>query len=107
VSWQTCFSLSARSLEPRGKLSAGLSTIREMIEARIARLSLEEQQALETASAVGVVFCAEVCAALSKTNPTTLDKLFDALARRQQIIRRALSHPTKGAFDGGSSALKG
>jgi predicted ATPase len=72
-------------------------TIREMIESRIARLSLEEQQALETASAVGVVFCAEACAALSKSDLTTLDELFDALARRQQIIRRALSHPTTGS----------
>jgi hypothetical protein len=44
-----------------------------------------------------VVFCAEVCAALSKSNPTTLAELFEALARQQQIIRRALRHPVTGA----------
>jgi predicted ATPase len=90
---------------PLSDIEVGVpDTIREMIEARIARLSLQEQQALETASAVGVVFCAEVCAALSKSNPTTLDELFVALARRQQIIRRALSHPTTGT--GGSETYE-
>jgi DNA-binding winged helix-turn-helix (wHTH) protein len=75
-------------------------TIRAMIEAAIARLSLEEQRALETASAVGVVFCAEVCATLSKTDPDELDDLFDALARRQQIVRLKTRDPSKGSACG-------
>jgi DNA-binding winged helix-turn-helix (wHTH) protein len=83
---------------PLSDIEVGVpDTIREMIEAGIARLSLEEQQALATASAVGVMFCAKVCATLSKTDPNELDDLFDALARRQQVIRRALRHPSKGA----------
>jgi DNA-binding winged helix-turn-helix (wHTH) protein len=83
---------------PLADIEVGVpDTIREMIEAGIARLSLEEQQALEIASAVGVVFSAEICATLSRTDPNELDDLFDALARRQQIIRRALRHPSTGA----------
>jgi predicted ATPase len=72
-------------------------TIREMIEVGIARLSLEEQQALEIASAMGVVFSAEDCATLSKLDPNELDELFDAMARRQQIIRRTLRYSTTGS----------
>jgi predicted ATPase len=83
---------------PLSDIEVGVpDTIREMIEAGIARLSLEEQQALETASAVGTVFCAEDCATLSKMDPNDLDDLFGALARRQQIIRRALRPPTTAA----------
>jgi predicted ATPase len=86
---------------PLSDIEVGVpDTIREMIEARISRLSLEEQQALEIASAVGVVFCADACATLSKSDSNELDDLFDALARRQQIIRRALRQPSTGV--GGS-----
>lgn len=86
---------------PLSDIEVGVpDTIREMIEAGIARLSLEEQQALETASTVGVVFSAEVCATLGKRDPAALDELFEALARRQQIVRLKTRDPSKGGARG-------
>jgi len=74
-------------------------TLREMIEARIERLSIEEQRVLETASAVGTVFSAEICAAVSKADPEHLECLLENLTRRQQLVRRAPVHLSCAASD--------
>ena len=64
-------------------------TLLEMLEARIDRLSTEEQRILEAASAVGTVFSADICSAVANAEPEHLERLFEALTRRQQIVRRA------------------
>jgi DNA-binding winged helix-turn-helix (wHTH) protein/tetratricopeptide (TPR) repeat protein len=64
-------------------------TLRLMIEAQIERLSAEEQQALEVASVAGAVFSVEVAATAIGVDPDRFEDLYDALARRHRIIRRA------------------
>jgi len=71
-------------------------TLLEMLEARIDRLSTEEQRILEAASAVGTVFSADICSAVANAEPEHLERLFEALTRRQQIVRRVRGNQLPG-----------
>jgi hypothetical protein len=63
--------------------------LRQMIEAQIERLSLEEQRALEAASIVGAAFAVDVAAATADQAPDEFDDLCDSLSRRHRIVRAA------------------
>jgi predicted ATPase len=64
-------------------------TLREMIEAQIERLSAEEQGALEVASVSGVIFAASIAAAATNGDPEDFEDIFESLARRHRMVRRA------------------
>ncbi len=64
-------------------------SLRQMIEARIERLSKEEQRALEVASVAGAVFSANLCAAATNVDAEDFEDLCEVLARRQQMVRQA------------------
>ncbi len=64
-------------------------SLREMIEARIERLSEEERRALEVASVSGVLFCATVCAAAANMDVESFENVCDGLSRRRQKVRSA------------------
>jgi predicted ATPase len=63
--------------------------LREMIEARIARLSVEEQRALEAASVSGTAFCVSVVASVTNVDFESFEELCEQLARRHHIVRSA------------------
>jgi len=62
-------------------------TLREMIEARIARLSAEEQRVLEVASILGVEFYPQCCADAAALDPERAEELCHALAERHCVLR--------------------
>lgn len=64
-------------------------TLRQMIEAQIDRLTIEEQRALEAASIAGASFSADVVAAVMKEDASQILELFERLSRRSRIIRVA------------------
>ena len=64
-------------------------TLREMIEARIARLSTDEQRLLEAASIVGVQFDPSFCAIAAQLDPEHTEELCQALAQRHGVLRPA------------------
>jgi DNA-binding winged helix-turn-helix (wHTH) protein len=68
-------------------------SLRRVIEARIARLSPEEQRALEGASVTGVVFATAVGAVATDLDQDAFEELCARLARRQQIVRAAGAQP--------------
>jgi DNA-binding winged helix-turn-helix (wHTH) protein/tetratricopeptide (TPR) repeat protein len=68
-------------------------SLRRVIEARIARLSLEEQRALEGASVAGVVFATTVSTVATDLDQDAFEDLCARLARRQQIVRAAGTQP--------------
>ena len=67
--------------------------LRQMIEAQIERLSLEEQRALEAASIVGAAFAVDVAAAAADQGPDQFEDLCDRLSRRHRIVRIATMQP--------------
>ncbi|HEX4598073.1 MAG TPA: AAA family ATPase, partial [Burkholderiaceae bacterium] len=75
--------------------------LRRLIEARIERLSAEEQRALEAASVTGAVFAASVSAAAGDIDPQDFEDLCEGLSRRHQIVRPAGSQQFP---DGSASA---
>ncbi len=86
------------SREQRGwKLNVALEEIdlevpeslRQMIEARIERLTEEECRVLEVASVCGVLFCATVCAAAANMDVECFENVCDGLSRRRQKVRSA------------------
>ena len=64
-------------------------SLRRLIEARIVRLSPEEQQALEGASVAGVAFATAVGAVATDLDEEAFEALCARLARRQQSVRTA------------------
>jgi DNA-binding winged helix-turn-helix (wHTH) protein len=68
-------------------------SLRRVIEARIARLSLEEQRGLEGASVAGVVFATTVSTVATDLDQDAFEDLCARLARRQQIVRAAGTQP--------------
>jgi DNA-binding winged helix-turn-helix (wHTH) protein len=62
-------------------------SLRQIIEAQIARLSVEEQRALEVASVAGNVFSASVAAAAINVDPEEFEELCESLVRRRRIVR--------------------
>ena len=62
-------------------------SVRQMIDAQIARLRPEEQRLLEVASVAGAVFTASVCAAAADQEPEHFEALCETLARRQHLVR--------------------
>jgi predicted ATPase len=62
-------------------------TLRQMIEAEIDRLTMEEQRALEAASVAGLTFSAAVIAAALQQDADSILDLFERLSRRSRIIR--------------------
>jgi DNA-binding winged helix-turn-helix (wHTH) protein/tetratricopeptide (TPR) repeat protein len=85
---------------PLQEIDLGIpETLRQMIQARIERASVEEQRALELASVMGAVFSAEVIAPVTNTDPEHLEHLFEELAHRHHIVRRTERHLFPAASD--------
>lgn len=63
--------------------------LRQMIEAQIERLSMEERRALEAASVVGAVFAVDVGAAAAGLAADDFEDLCDRLSRRHRMVRAA------------------
>jgi DNA-binding winged helix-turn-helix (wHTH) protein len=63
--------------------------LRQMIEAQIERLSMEERRALEAASVVGATFAVDVGAAAAGFMVDDFEDLCDRLSRRHRIVRAA------------------
>jgi predicted ATPase len=64
-------------------------TLRQMIEAQLERLSMEEQQVLEAASVAGVSFSTSVKAAAADIDADEFENICERLSRRQKIVRAA------------------
>ena len=75
-------------------------TLRGMIDARIERLSAEEQHALEVASIAGNEFDSQSCADAAGLDPERMDELCRMLADRHLILRRSPSDPIGSANKG-------
>ena len=63
--------------------------LRQMIEAQIERLSVEEQRMLEVASVVGVTFSAALVAAAAQMDEIDVEDVCQRLCRRHLILRSA------------------
>jgi predicted ATPase len=75
---------------PLEEIDLGIpETLRQMIEAQIERLSIEEQQVLEVASVAGVSFSASVKAAAADIDVGEFENICERLSRRQKIVRAA------------------
>jgi hypothetical protein len=72
-------------------------TLRQLIDVQIARLSREEQEALEVASVAGASFLASVCAAVLDVDLDACERWYDTLSKRECFVRRASSHASSGA----------
>lgn len=70
-------------------------TLREVIDARITRLSAEEQHALEVASIAGIEFDPQSCADAAGLDPERMDELCRTLADRHCILRRPPGDPIR------------
>jgi DNA-binding winged helix-turn-helix (wHTH) protein/tetratricopeptide (TPR) repeat protein len=64
-------------------------TLRQMIEARIERLSREEEQVLQVASVTGFVFSPSIAASASNLGCDEFEDLCEELSRRHRIVRSA------------------
>jgi tetratricopeptide (TPR) repeat protein len=64
-------------------------TLRQMIEALIERLTVEQQRVLEAASVAGVLFSASVGAIPTNLDEEKFEDLCDELSRRHHLIRWA------------------
>ena len=64
-------------------------TLRQMIEAQIDHLTAEEQQALETASVIGMRFSADALAAALQRDTAFIEETLGEVSRRSQIVRAA------------------
>lgn len=62
-------------------------SLRQLIEAQIDQLSIEEQRALEVASLVGTSFSAEAVSSAAGVDRARLLELFEALARLSRFVR--------------------
>jgi len=67
-------------------------SLRQMIDAQIARLRPEEQRTLEVASVAGAVCTASVCAVAAHQEAEHFEALCETLARRQHMVRAAGPH---------------
>src|SRR5262249_15346909 len=75
---------------PIAAMAVGVpESLRQMIEAQMARLDPEEQRVLEVASVTGAVFTASVSAAAADMEANDCDAVCASLARRQQLVRAA------------------
>ena len=61
--------------------------LRQLIEAQIDRLSVEEQRALEVASVQGAAFSTSICAALINRDTEPYENLYESIAQRRYIMR--------------------
>ena len=68
-------------------------TLREMIDARVERLSADEQHLLEVASIIGIEFSAQACAECAGRDPEHTEELCGSLAERHCILRRCQNEP--------------
>ena len=73
-------------------------TLRQMIEAQIERLSVEEQRALEAASVQGATFSASLCAAVINGDAEGYESLYESMAHRRRMVRAAGIHQLPGGF---------
>lgn len=62
-------------------------TLRQLIEAQIDHLSIEEQRTLEAASIAGSSFSAKLVSGINGLDPDVLSDLFESLSRRSRFIR--------------------
>jgi predicted ATPase/DNA-binding winged helix-turn-helix (wHTH) protein len=67
-------------------------SLRQMIDAQIARLHPEEERVLEVASVAGTVFTASVCTTAAHQEPELFEALCETLARRRYLVRTAGPH---------------
>ena len=70
-------------------------TLREVIDARVTRLSAEEQHALEVASVEGIEFDSQSCADAAGLDPERMDELCRTLADRHCVLCRPPSDPMR------------
>jgi predicted ATPase/DNA-binding winged helix-turn-helix (wHTH) protein len=76
--------------DPLDKIELGVpESLRQMIEAQISRLSVEEQRMLGVASVAGAVFSANVIAGASDTDPEDVEDLCERVVRSHRILRPA------------------
>jgi DNA-binding winged helix-turn-helix (wHTH) protein len=78
--WRVLQSLDAVSLEIPERLKA-------LLELAIARLSAEEQTALETASVAGLSFSSLECAAIENIGAARFEEICEQVSRRHGIVR--------------------
>jgi hypothetical protein len=78
--WELRVALETIDLEVPDRLG-------QMIEARIARLSKEEQRVLEAASITGTTFSPRVNAASANIHQACFEEICETLARRHAIVR--------------------
>jgi predicted ATPase/DNA-binding winged helix-turn-helix (wHTH) protein len=71
--------------------------LRQMIEAQIERLSVEEQRALEAASIAGAAFSVDIGAAAAGMTAEDFEDLCDGLSHRQCVVRVASTQALPGA----------
>jgi len=62
-------------------------TLRQLIEAQIDHLSIEEQRALEAASLGGTSFSVNVVTGVTGIDPDRLLELLESLSRRSRFVR--------------------
>ena len=72
-------------------------TLRQLIEAQIDHLTMEEQRALEAASVAGTSFSAHVVAGVTGIDSDRLLELFETLSQRSRFIRTG---PSQQLHDG-------
>ena len=65
------------------------ATIRQLIEGQLSRLPSNEQRLLEAAAVLGTEFSTELVSAALELDSIEIEERCEALARRQQIVRRA------------------
>ena len=76
--------------DPLDRIELGVpESLRQMIEAQIGRLSVEEQRMLGVASVAGAVFSANVIAGASDTDPEDVEDLCERVVRSHRILRPA------------------
>jgi DNA-binding winged helix-turn-helix (wHTH) protein len=75
---------------PLDQIELGVpESLRQMIEAQIDRLSMEEQRVLEAASVAGAVFSATVIAGALEKDPEDVEDLCETVVRSLRIVRPA------------------
>jgi len=75
-------------------------TLREMIDARVTQLSVEELRVLEVASIVGVEFYPQWCAGAAGLEPERTQELCQVLAQRHGLVRPSQNGPPWSSTNG-------
>jgi hypothetical protein len=81
------------------------STLHDIVDDRIQRLSADERRLLEAASVAGQTFSAAVVAAATGLEVDRVERAFDALARRHQFVARLDSAESSSAEEAATYAF--